>query len=188
MNFPDRSPLLMSREQTALLMIDMQAKLVPHITDHERIEHNISRLIQAARLFDLPVNATEQYPQGLGGTIEPLAEQLKQTDEKTVFSCRECDRIIRSLEEQSIEKILVTGIESHVCVLQTVLDFIARGFDLYVCVDAIGSRNSIDHEIALRRMELSGATLVTTETAMFEWCETSTDDQFKAISKLVRQS
>jgi nicotinamidase-related amidase len=105
-----------------------------------------------------------------------------------MFSCRECGALMSQLNSQSVSKVVLAGIEAHVCVLQTALDLLAEGFDVYVCLDATGSRFELDQEVAYRRLELAGATLVTTEMALFEWCESSAVDEFKAISRIVRES
>ena len=185
--FP-RSPELMSAADTALLVVDVQEKLIPLIPGRERIVWNIRRLIDGAKILGVPVVATEQYPKGLGRTVAELAERLESPPEKLLFSCRECESIFTSLTERGIQKILVVGIESHVCVQQTVLDLLAAGLRIYVAVDAIGARFSIDHETALRRIDSSGAVLTTTEAALFEWCEAAGTPQFKQISALVREA
>ncbi len=182
-----RSRWLLDRARSAVLVIDLQGKLVPLIESHERLVWNIRRLLDAAKLFSVPILATEQYPQGLGPTVEIIRELLSEVPEKSMFSCRECSAHFRALWERGIRQLVVTGIEAHVCVQQTVLDLIAMGFELYVVVDAVGSRFAIDRETALTRMRASGATLTTCESAMFEWCESSADANFKALSRLVRE-
>lgn len=188
---PFRSPLLMNASDSALLVIDVQEKLIPLIPGHERIVWNINRLLDGAALLGVKARATEQYPKGLGATIEPLAmkirEQSKDIPGKTMFSCRECDSVFRDLSESGVHNLLICGIESHVCVAQSSLDLLAQGFNVFVCVDAVGARNAIDHETAMRRLEGSGVVLTTTEAALFEWCEESGSDGFKQISKLVQQ-
>jgi nicotinamidase-related amidase len=182
-----RSPLLMSRTNSALLVIDVQEKLVPAIENHERIVWNIRRLVDAANLLGVPVLATEQYPKGLGNTVEPLSSRLASVPEKSMFSCRECADIFEDLRNRSVTNLLLTGIESHVCVQQTALDCVTAGFNVFLAADAVGSRNDMDHEVALCRMEASGCFVTTTESAMFEWCETSQAPEFKSISKLVQE-
>jgi nicotinamidase-related amidase len=177
----------MSADDTALLVVDVQEKLVPAIRDHARVVFNVRRLVDGAKLLGLPVAATEQYPKGLGPTVAELAERLGPLPEKLTFSCSGCPEVFEALREQGIHKILVTGIEAHVCVQQTVLDLLGDGYRVYVAVDAVGSRNALDYETALGRMDSSGAVLTTTEAALFEWCETAENPQFKAISRLVRE-
>lgn len=183
-----RSPELMSRRDTGLLVVDMQPKLLSLIAGHAEITWNIRRLLEAAHLLGMPVAATEQYPQGLGGTAPELLPHLGQIPAKQAFSCGACPEVFRRFDERLVRKILVVGIETHVCVQQTVFDLLAAGWQVYVAVDAVGSRGALDTEIALRRMESGGATLTTTESALFEWCETAAAGEFKAISQLVRQS
>ena len=181
----------MNADDTALIVIDVQEKLLPHILDHTELSWNITRLIRAAKTLGLPIRATEQYPKGLGHTVEPIRKEIELQSgaaEKLMFSCRECESVFKSLSESGIHNLLLCGIETHVCVAQTALDMLASGFDVYLCLDAIGSRSSIDHDTAIRRMESSGATLTTTEAAMFEWCERAGSDKFKTISKLVQES
>jgi nicotinamidase-related amidase len=183
-----RSPELMSRDDTALLVVDMQEKLLPHIAQHQRIIWNIARLIDGAHLLGVEVAATEQYPRGLGATVPVLAERIGQIPDKLAFSCGECGEVFQRLAEAGRQKILVSGVETHVCVLQSVLDLLHDGFRVYVAVDAVGSRCALDYQTALRRIESAGATLTTVESALFEWCAVAGTPEFKQISALVRQT
>lgn len=183
-----RSPELMSRHDTALLVVDVQGKLIGLIGGHARIIWNIGRLIEAAKALNLPIAVTEQYPRGLGPTVTELARQLPPPAEKVAFSCGACPEIFASWTAKGVQRVLVAGIESHVCIQQTVLDLLAAGYRVYVPVDALGSRFEVDHQTALRRMEASGAVLTTTEAAMFEWCEAAGSPEFKEISRLVRET
>jgi nicotinamidase-related amidase len=183
-----RSPLLMSRDDTALLVVDIQDKLLPLIPDEARIVWNTRRLVDAARILELPVGATEQYPQGLGPTRAELAERLGEIPSKLTFSCGGCALVFEQFAAQNRHKILVTGIEAHVCVQQTALDLLANGYHVYVAVDAVGSRNALDQQTALQRMDSAGVTLTTTEAALFEWCEVAGTPEFKEISRLVRET
>jgi nicotinamidase-related amidase len=181
-----RSPELMNRDDSALLVVDMQAKLLPLIPGSAKLIWNIGRLIDGAKILAVPVAATEQYPQGLGPTAPELAARLETIPPKVAFSCAECAEIFTGWRDRGIWKILVCGIETHVCVGQTVHDLLGEGFRVYVAADAVGARGSIDHEIALRRMDSSGATLTTVEAALFEWCARAGSPEFKQISQLVR--
>lgn len=183
-----RSPELMSATDTALLVVDVQGKLVSLISGHERLVWNIRRLLDAAKVLGVPAAATEQYPQGLGPTVPELAERLGPIPAKLRFSSGECAGIFSDWDERGVFKVLVVGIEAHVCVQQTVFDLLAAGRRVYVAVDAVGSRFDVDCQTALRRMESAGATLTTTEAAMFEWCEVAGTPQFKEISRLVREA
>ncbi|MBH57964.1 MAG: hydrolase [Planctomycetaceae bacterium] len=188
MTLPPRSPELMNADDTALLVVDVQEKLIPVIRNAEIIQWNISRLLQAADALDIPAAATEQYPQGLGHTTIPTSTHPEIIEEKTMFSCRETAAIFTNWADAGIRKFLICGIETHVCIQQTVMDLLAEGFQIYLAIDALGARHDLDHQTGLRRMEGSGAVLTTTEAAMFEWCETATNPAFKTISGLVRQA
>jgi nicotinamidase-related amidase len=177
----------MSRSDTALLVVDVQEKLIPLISQHERIVWNVGQLLDGARVLGVRAVATEQYPRGLGPTTKELADRLGNVPEKLTFSCGGCPEVFEELRDAGIFKILVVGIEAHVCVQQTVLDLLADGFQVYVAVDAVGSRHELDYETALRRMDSAGATLTTTEAALFEWCDAAGTPEFKQISAIVRQ-
>ena len=182
-----RSAELMSRHDSALLIVDVQEKLIPAIDECSRVVWNIRRLMDGATALGISVAATEQYPRGLGRTVEEIADRLGQIPEKLRFSCAECAPLFEAWQAAGISKILLSGIEAHVCVQQTALDLLANGFSVYVAVDAIGSRYKIDCETALRRMDSAGVTLTTTESALFEWCERAGSPEFKVISQLVRE-
>jgi nicotinamidase-related amidase len=182
-----RSPELMSVGNTALVVIDVQEKLIGVIADHRRVVWNVRRLIDGAKVLGVPVVGTEQYPQGLGPTIPELAERLGPVPSKLTFSGGSCPEVFAALRARSISNLLICGIEAHVCVQQTVLDLLADGWRVYVALDAVSSRFEIDRQTAFRRMETSGATLTTTEAALFEWCEIAGTPEFKQISRLVRE-
>lgn len=183
-----RSPELMSRDDTALLVVDVQDKLVSLIPGHQRMVWNIRRLIDGAKVLGVPATGTEQYPRGLGPTTEVLASRLGELPDKLTFSCGGCPEVFSAFRDAGICKLLVVGIEAHVCVQQTVLDALADGYQVYLAVDAIGARHEIDYQTALRRMESSGAVLTTTEAALFEWCDAAGTSEFKQISALVREA
>jgi nicotinamidase-related amidase len=182
-----RSSELMSRGDTALVVIDAQEKLIPAVVASARVVWNIRRLIDAAKILGLPVVASEQYPQGLGGTVAELASLLPERPAKKMFSCRELAGPFEDLRQRQIYKLLLCGIETHVCVQQTALDLMTDGWRIYIPVDGVSARSDIDHQTALRRMESSGAVLTTSEAALFEWCETAATPEFKQISQLVRE-
>lgn len=184
-----RSNELLSSAQCKLLVVDVQEKLVPAIPVAEQLIFECSRVIRAANIFDVPVYATEQYPRGLGGTVPELAGLIGDCPDKVRFSCAEVLNWGTAAEQTDERfKVLVIGMEAHVCVLQTVLDLLSQGYLVYVAADAIASRKKLDWKIALRRMEASGAVITTVESALFEWCETAGTDQFKQISKIVQET
>ncbi len=178
----------MSAADTALLVVDVQEKLIGAISAQQRVTWNCRRLIDGAGILGLPVAATEQYPKGLGPTVPELAERLGEIPSKLTFSCGGCPEVFREWESRGIEKVMVCGIEAHVCVGQTVLDLLAGGWRVYVAVDAVGSRFEIDCRTALGRMDSAGATLTTTEAALFEWCRIAGTPEFKQISRLVKET
>ncbi len=181
-----RSPGLMSRANTALLVVDVQERLLPAIRDGRRVVWNCGRLIDGARILGLPVAGTEQYPKGLGPTVPDLAERLGNLPAKLLFSCRECAAAFRPLLDAGRHKLLVCGVEAHVCVQQTVYDLLAAGWSVYVAADAVGSRTEFDYRTALGRMASAGAVVTSTEAALFEWCEQAGTPEFKQIAQLVR--
>ncbi|MEX2169400.1 MAG: isochorismatase family protein [Pirellulales bacterium] len=182
-----RSPELMNSDDTVLLVVDIQERLLPLVEGRERLVWNVRRLLDAAGLLGVTIAATEQYPEKLGSTVEPLASLIPTRLTKLAFSCAGCSELTGGWEPAR-HRILVCGMETHVCVAQTTLDLLALGYRVYVPVDAVGARFRIDHETALRRLETSGATLTTTEAAIFEWCRTSGTPEFKKVSALVKES
>jgi nicotinamidase-related amidase len=179
-------PTQMSAADTGLLVIDVQEKLIPKIQAADIVVQNTAFLIDAAHLLQMPVQATEQYPKGLGPTVPELAQRVPVRPDKVAFSCCAIPAVVENFRREARPKVVLAGIETHVCVQQTALDLLARGFQVFVSVDAVGSRYAIDHEMALRRMEKAGAILTTTETCVFEWVGGAGHPQFKQISKLVQ--
>lgn len=177
----------MSVGDTGLLVVDVQEKLVPLIAENERVVWNCRRLIDGAKILGIPVVAAEQYPKGLGSTVPELAQRLGPIPSKLTFSCGGCAKMVQELRSHNVHKVLVCGIETHVCVQQTVIDLLADGWRVYLAVDAVGSRFPIDYETALGRMDSSGTTLTTTEAALFEWSQVAGTPEFKQISRLVQE-
>ena len=180
-------PSRMSADDTALLVIDVQEKLTPKIVDVSAMIRNIAFLIDAARLLQMPVLATEQYPRGLGSTVPELASRLPDRPSKVAFSCCAVPAVVETLHREARPKVVLAGIESHVCVLQTALDLLALDFRVYLPVDAISCRSRLDHDIAMRRLENLGAVLTTSEGVVFECVGTAAHPAFKAISALVQE-
>ena len=184
-----RNRHLMSKADTAMLVVDAQDKLLNVIPAGERIVWNITRIANAASILGIPVLATEQYPEKLGPTSASVSEHVQsEITAKLSFSCSGCADFVTQLNAIEVDKVLVVGIETHVCVMQTCFDLLTAGYEVYVAVDAIGARFDVDHDTALRRMEANGIVLSTAETAIFEWCEVATGPEFKQISQIVRES
>jgi nicotinamidase-related amidase len=182
-----RSPELMNREDSALLVVDAQERLLALVQSATYVRWNIRRLVDAAAVMSVPAAATEQYPEKLGATAPEILKRLGSASGKLAFSACESGEVFERWREGGRYRVLVCGIETHVCVLQTALDLVAAGFETYVAVDAVSARHSTDHETALRRMESAGVMLTTTETAMFEWCRIAGTPEFKQISALVKE-
>lgn len=184
-----KSPELMRPADTRLLVIDVQERLLTVQPDAARIVWNIRRLLDGAKILGVGAACTEQYPEKLGSTASQLAERLTDTPaSKLTFSCGSCGEIFDTWRAQGIHRVLVCGIETHVCVQQTVLDLLAAGYQTLVAADAVGARHNVDHQYALRRMEASGALLTTTEAALFEWCHQAGTAEFKEVSKLAKET
>jgi nicotinamidase-related amidase len=181
------SAMLMSAADTGLLIIDVQEKLLPLIPDNTRLVMNIAFLIDGARLLGLPVLATEQYPKGLGITVAELAKRLPKREPKVAFTSCAVPTLVQEFRQAGRPKVMLAGIETHVCVMQTALDLIVQDFQVYVAADAVASRHAIDHEQALARMERAGCTITTSEAALFEWTKTAADPRFKEVSRLVQE-
>jgi nicotinamidase-related amidase len=176
----------MSALDTGLLVIDVQEKLLPFIPDAKALVGNIAFLIEAARLLEMTVQATEQYPRGLGLTVPELAAKLPIRPDKTAFSACAISTIVETFHREARPKVVLCGIETHVCILNTALDLLALDFRVYVAVDAVSARYRIDHEVALRRLERLGVTLTTSEGCVFEWIGGASHPKFKEISRLVQ--
>lgn len=180
-------PTKLSAGDSALLVIDVQEKLVPKIAKADVLVKNIGFLIDGARILDVPVTATEQYPKGLGPTVPELASRLPTRPNKVAFSCCAIPAIVEDLERDARSKVVLAGIETHVCVLHTALDLLAKDFRVYIPMDAVGSRYPLDHEQALRRLENAGAIITTSETTVFEWLGGADHPRFKQVSALVQE-
>lgn len=190
-----RNPELISRRRSTLLVVDIQEKLVPAIHLGEVVAQRTLFLLNAAEQLRIPVVVSEQYPQGLGPTVSELRGHaaVGHIFDKTCFSAAECFCAHLGISPEmaadadgSRDQVILAGIESHVCVLQTALDLLGRGFRVYVVEDATGSGTQRDHEIAMQRMRDAGVVICSAESAVFEWCETADAEEFKALSRLVR--
>ena len=177
-------------DRAMVLVIDWQEKLLPLIRHHEAILRAARFLLDGVRIFDLPVLATEQYPKGLGVTHPLVRDALSRcgakTPEKTVFSACGDESIRAALRELDRSQIIITGIETHVCVQQTALDLRAMDYDVFVCADATGSRVPEDHAIALERLRQEGVYVTTTESVLFELCHRCDTDRFKKMLDLIK--
>jgi len=176
------------RENTAGLVIDIQERLFPHIHEHEAVARNTGILVEGLKILGVPVLVTQQYTRGLGPTIPGLLDLISDFPviEKTAFSCCDEPAFIRALTETHKQVILMAGIESHVCVLQTVIDLVERGYQPILVEDCVSSRKANDKNTAVRRMRMEGAIVTTCESILFELCRFSGTEEFKSILKLVK--
>jgi len=174
------------REKSQLLMVDIQEKLFPHMENQEVLGSKVSTLLEGMKALSIPIRAARQYPKGLGDTIAELRGYYSAYYDKMTFSCCGAEELLGALHRTDRNNVIITGIEAHVCVLQTVIDLKALGFIPIVVVDAIASRDRRDYEIALKRMEYEGVILTTVESILFELCRTAGTEEFKMVSRLVK--
>lgn len=170
------------------LIIDIQERLFPHMAGKEELLRKCLILVEGMKILKLPLLLTEQYPKGLGPTLEEIREQLGEIPaiEKVTFSCCDEPDFIRELERSACKTIVIAGIEAHVCVLQTVVDLVAEGYLPVVVADCISSRSEEDKEVAMQRMRAEGAVVSTCESILFELCRSAGAKEFKAISNLIK--
>ncbi len=181
---------ILRKDNTLLLMIDVQEKLMPAMAGKDEIENNISRLIRGCKVHNLPIIYTVQYPKGLGNTLESIEKELDGIDpiEKLEFSCFQNEDFLNELKKyNNIENILVCGIEGHVCVNQTCHDALEYGYKAHVVIDAVSSRKVYDYQYALDKMKMSGVLPTTVECALFELTHKSKTPEFKEISNIAKE-
>lgn len=176
------------KEESAGLIVDIQERLFPHIYGHEEIEKNTQILIEGLKILEVPIIVTEQYKKGLGLTIPSISNVLENYEsiEKMSFSCCDNENFEAELERVNKKNVIIAGIETHVCVLQTVVDLIEAGYQPVVVENCVSSRKQNDKIIAIERMKQEGAIITSYESILFELARVSGTDSFKAISKLVK--
>lgn len=177
--------MLIQPDNSCLLVVDIQEKLAPTIADHERLLANACWLTDIANRLQIPVLASEQYPQGLGETLEPLRQRIprEQTFAKLTFACSDDSACTEALQALRCEQVVIIGMEAHVCVLQTALGLKQQGREVFVVRDCIGSRNPDDKNAALERLRDNGVELVSREMVAFEWLRKAGDERFRQISR-----
>lgn len=176
------------KENTVAVIVDVQERLVLHMNKKKELINNFEILVKGLKALDIPMVVSEQYTKGLGFTVEDIQKALGEYEaiEKTSFSCCDNGPIKERINELNKKWIIIAGVESHICVLQTVIDLIAMGYILVVVEDCVSSRKENDKNIAIERMRSEGAIITTYESILFELCRYSGTDEFKAISKLVK--
>ncbi len=171
------------------LIIDMQEKIFPAMAGGDQLLEKTKKLIEGLKVLEVPMLTTTQYSKGLGGLLPEMTEIIPRgvmEVDKMTFSCCGTEEFRIALKSLHRDTVIVAGIESHVCVEQTVIDLIELGFTTVVATDCISSRNPVDKEMAMRRMATEGAVLGTMESILFELLRKAGTDEFKAISKIVK--
>jgi len=183
-----RNKKILRRENTALLIIDVQARILNAIPNKEALTRNILKLIEGVKILNIPIYYVEQYPEGLGRTVPEIKEALINLNPigKMSFSCSGANNLFHEFNKKGITQILVCGIESHVCVQQTVLDLISNNFQVDVVADAVSSRKKEDYEFALDRMRSNGAEITTIEAILFELLGVCGTDEFRTVCTLLK--
>ncbi len=178
-----------SKRQTALLIMDAQAKIINPIKNRDLILENIYKLLKAYEILGENIYISEQNPLKLGSTVEKL---LPKTDfkvfEKMDFSIANNKQLNNELSINKIKQLIICGFETHICIQQSVLGLLKKNFKVYIAADSMSSRKTIDHDIAVKRMQSEGAIVSTSEAIIFELCETSSRIEFKNISNIIKNN
>ncbi len=184
-----RHDTILDRDRSLVLLVDVQERLRPVMSDADSVIDECARVLRAARRLDVPILVTEQYPRGLGRTVPELLEALETNPviDKMTFSCWGSQDVRERVEELGRDQVVAIGVESHVCVMQTTLDLIAAGKQVQVPFDAVTSRSRKVREQAIRRMRTEGAVITCVESVLFEWLVEAGTDDFKAVSKMVKR-
>ncbi|WP_133129714.1 hydrolase [Legionella yabuuchiae] len=177
--------MLIEKDKSCLLLVDVQEKLTPHVLQPERLVHACEWLMKLGSKLEIPLLVSEQYPKGLGRTVsalEHLVATLKRV-EKVHFSCGSDQSFLDALSKIDRKQVIIMGIETHVCVMQTAIELKKKKSDVFVVVDAVSCRHEIDHKYGLKRMKEAGIQLVTREMVFFEWLRQAGTAEFKALSQ-----
>ena len=175
--------------ETALLIMDAQAKIINPIKNKDLILENIYKLLKAYEILGENIYISEQNPFKLGSTVEKLLPKTNfKKFEKMDFSIANNQQLNNELSLKKIKQLIICGFETHICIQQSVLGFLKKNFRVYLAVDAMSSRKVIDHDIAIERMRSEGVTLATSESIIFELCETSSRIEFKNISNIIKNN
>ncbi|MDP8244225.1 MAG: hydrolase [Candidatus Hinthialibacter antarcticus] len=182
-----RHETILRRDDAVLLVVDYQQRIVDVMKNGPQVTSEIERLVQAMQILSVPVLVTEQYPKGLGPTLDSIAQQVdaSQISQKMTFSCCGEEAFWKQLEETKRKQIVVTGIETHVCVMQTVLDLLANGYQVHLPIGATCSRDDANRDNAIARMRDAGAIITNIESVIFELLVEAGTDDFKAARKLI---
>lgn len=179
---------MIKTEDTALILIDVQGKLVSAMHERGQLVRNLQTLVRGAKILDIPIFWLEQYPEGLGPTIPEIADLLagQEPVSKTCFSACGEDRFLEALRSGGRRQLLLAGIETHVCVYQTARDLVDQGYRVEFVVDATSSRSVDNKRVGVKKMLGAGAGMTSVETALFELLRTAGTSRFKEISRWVK--
>lgn len=180
---------MLTVKNTALVVVDVQGKLAQIMDQKEALFANLEKMIKGIQVLEIPIIWTEQVPEKLGPTLPELSELLTHSAKpiaKSSFSCCGHPPFMEAIQTLGRRQVLLTGIETHVCVYQTALDLLDSGYEVQVVTDAVSSRTSANKQIGLERMKAAGATLTSTEMALFELLRVAEGPQFKQIAKIVK--
>lgn len=183
--------VLCERDNSILVIVDIQPRLTAVMPAKvlARLQRYTTLLLKAAATLNIPVYVTEQYPQGLGrleDEIEKLLPAGARRYEKTAFSCTGADRFISDLQASGRNQVLLTGMETHVCILQSAIGLLNLGYQVIVAAEAVCSRHRESYETALQRMRQAGAVVTNSESVVFEWLRDAGDEHFKALQSLLK--
>ena len=178
----------LEKENTGLLIIDVQEKLMQVMGQRQRIVENIKKLVLLSKLFDFPVILTEQYPKWLGPTIPEVAESLPGYEpiSKLHFNCCDLDAFNHRLDSEGLSNVIITGVESHICVFQTCFSILERGYRVHVPQDAIDSRTDENWRVGLDLMKQAGAVITSTETVIYQVLIKAGTKEFKQMLKVMK--
>mgnify|MGYP001259781388 CR=1 FL=1 len=174
-----------------LVVVDVQGRLMQAMNEEDSatVVENTARMIRGAQLLDVPVLLTEQYPKGLGPTVDEILELLPENTlirDKIEFSCLQVPEFCADLEGMDRKTLILCGVEAHVCVYQTALDALAMGYNTVVVADGVCSRRGENRELAIQSMRQAGAVISPAESVLFEWLGRAGGDAFKEISRMLR--
>lgn len=180
---------LLQRGDALLLVIDMQARLVPVIAESAAVVRACRRAIRALDVLGVPAMFTEQYPQGLGATIPALAQLMgeRRAIAKTAFGCFDCEPFVQAVERTGRRSLLLCGVEAHICIFQTALQALGRGLDVYLLEDAIGARTDEARQVGLARLHAAGAVPSHSEMAIYELLGAANSADFRSVLTVIKE-
>ena len=185
-----KAPLILNAQDSLLVIVDVQQRLTAAMPTgvRERVIKQVKVLLTAAKVLAVPVVVTEQYPKGLGPTEPELMSMLEESStiiEKTSFSCMKIAEFCTKLDKSACKQVILTGMESHICILQTALDLQAQGYQVYVVEDAVSSRSKANQYNSLQRLRHAGVIITNVESVIFEWLGDAQHPEFKTLAKLI---